>query len=62
MWLATLIICTTPNVTTCGLSARSEELLLTEAACNAVVESAVSSIGPYAHHISGGCVQIGEST
>ena len=61
MWLATLIICTTPNENTCSLSTRSNELLLTEAACNAVVQSAVSSIGPYAYRIAGGCVKIGES-
>lgn len=62
MWLATLLICTAPNVDTCSISARSNELLLTEAACDAVVKSAVNSIGPYAYRISGGCVKIGEST
>ena len=62
MWLATLIICTTPDVNTCGLSARANDLLITEAACDVVVESAVNSIGPYAYHISGGCVKVGEST
>jgi hypothetical protein len=62
MWLATLIICTTPNVNTCSISTRNSELLLTESACDAVVQSAVTSIGPYAYRIAGGCVKIGDST
>jgi len=59
MWLAALLICTTPDVNTCNISARPNELLHTESECAAVVESAVASLSPYTYYISGGCVEIG---
>jgi hypothetical protein len=62
MWLATILICTTASTQTCSISARPGELLLTEEACGAVVQSAVTSFGPYAYHVKGGCIKIGEST
>ena len=59
MWLATLIICTTPNVTSCNISTRPGDLIRTEKECSAVVEVAVEDVSPHAYYVSGGCVKIG---
>ena len=62
MWLATLIVCTTLDATSCELISQPNNLYMNKTACSDAVEQGTAFFLETSIYISGGCVKIGEST
>lgn len=62
MWLAVVMYCATPDVTTCQVIANSNNLHYTEEACHADSTGVANAIRMQGMYAQAGCFKIGEST
>ena len=61
MWLAMLIVCSTPDVQSCTIVAQTDSLYATEATCLSNAQQGIMYFSSNSFHVNGGCVKIGES-
>ena len=61
MWLAMLLICSTPEAFSCTIVAQPDNLFYSEEACMREVLTGIEVLGPQAFHVTGGCIKIGSS-
>ena len=61
MWLAVVMFCTTPDVTTCQVIANLENLHYSEEACITDATSVATVYNMQNMYAKGGCFKIGES-
>ena len=61
MWLAVVMFCTTPDVTTCQVMANLEQLYYSEEACMADATDVATALIMQMLYAKAGCFNIGES-
>lgn len=61
MWLALVVVCTTPDVVSCNVLAKSDNVFLTEESCREEVTYAVDLLSPSVYYVFGGCSKLGEA-
>lgn len=61
MWLAVVMFCTTPDVTTCQVMANLEKLHYSEEACMADATDVATALLLQMIYAKAGCFKIGES-
>jgi len=61
MWLAMLLVCSTPEAFSCTVITQSDSLFYTEEACMKEVVLGINVMSTRTFHVNGGCVKIGSS-
>lgn len=61
MWLALVLYCSTPDVTSCNVVANVDKLYITEESCLQDANSVATYLISQNLYASSGCLKIGES-
>lgn len=61
MWLAMLLVCSTPETFSCTVITQPDNLFYSEEVCMGEVLIGIETLSTQAFHVNGGCVKIGSS-